>query len=401
MSNTLLLRARELTPKLVELRRTIHRNPELSFQEHRTAALVADTLQSMGISHQVEVGKTGVVGHLGSDGPMVALRGDMDALPIQELSEVEYASQVPGVMHACGHDVHTTCLLGAAMLLQEVGLKGRVRLLFQPSEEGMDSEGKSGAMRMVADGVMQNVSAVFGLHVHGDYPAGALICTPGPMAASMDNFSIVIKGTAAHGAYAYQGVDAILLAAQVVNGLHTIISRRISPLESGVVSVGIIQGGTKENNLTDRVELRGTIRSLDMAVRAALISEMERVCQIARALGGDYELHIQPGYPPVINDGAMTELVRRVADGLVGPEAVYNRSAEMGGEDFAFYLQHAPGCFFELGVRAPGGPNRPLHNPYFDIEESALAVGAAALAGVALAWLDQQALSPVSQPSAL
>jgi IAA-amino acid hydrolase len=388
MPDTLLYKARELTPKLVALRRSIHQHPELSFQEYRTAALVADTLGSLGIRCQTDIGLTGVVGYLGSEGPTVALRADMDALPIQELNQVEYASQISGVMHACGHDVHTACLLGAAMLLQEADLSGQVRLLFQPSEEGMDSEGKSGAMRMIDDGAIEGVSSVFGLHVHSDYPAGALICTPGSMAASLDNFRIVILGTAAHGAYAWQGIDAILLAAQVVNSIHTIVSRRISPISSGVISVGVIQGGTKENNLADRVELRGTIRSLDHGVRAALIQELERACQIARALGGDYEIHIQAGYPPVINDPEMTALVRQVATGLVGEDSVHARPAEMGGEDFACFMQHAPGCFFELGVQEPGGGIRPLHNPHFDIDESAIAVGAAALAGVALTWLD-------------
>jgi amidohydrolase len=401
MTKTFLLRARELLPQLIELRRTIHRHPELSFQEFQTAALVAETLQSLGIRHQVQVGKTGVVGHIGKEGPIVALRADMDALPIQELNEVEYASQVPDVMHACGHDVHTACLLGAAMLLQEIEVKGQVRLLFQPSEEGMDAEGKSGAMRMIDDGAMEDVSAVFGLHVHGDFPAGSLICTPGPMAASLDNFRAVIHGVAAHGAYAYQGVDAVLLAAQVVNSIHTIVSRRIPALDGGVISVGIIQGGTKENNLADFVELRGTIRSLNSSVKEMLIRELDRACQISRVLGGDYELYIQYGYPPVINDKKLTALVHRVAVELVGDQAVYERPPELGGEDFACYMQLAPGSFYELGVRTPDGPVRPLHNPHFDIDESALAIGAASLASVAMDWLQQYASTEVSHRAGL
>lgn len=385
----ILERARALAPTLTAIRRDIHQHPELSFQEHRTAALVADTLRSMGTPVDTNVGRTGVVGHLGTAGPIVALRADMDALPIQELNDVDYASQVPGVMHACGHDVHTTCLLGAAMLLRDMDLPGRVRLLFQPSEEGMDDEGKSGAMRMVEEGAFDGVSAVFGFHVHGSYPAGTVICTPGATAASMDNFRAVILGSAAHGAYPAEGVDAILLASQVVTTLHTIVSRRISAIDAGVISVGVIQGGTKENNLADRVELRGTIRSLDESVRQTLVHELDRSCQVAKTLGGDYELSIQGGFPPVVNDEKLTTLVSRVASEMVGPEAVLRRPPELGGEDFAFFLQQAPGCLFELGVRAPGGPVRHLHNPHFDIDESILPLGAAMLAGAALACFEQ------------
>ena len=235
MNSNVLQRASELAPRLIETRRTIHRHPELGFREHRTAALVADTLQSLGVRVETGVGKTGVVGHMGAEGPIVALRADMDALPIQELNRTDYASQVPGVMHACGHDVHTACLLGAAMLLKEADLKGQVRLLFQPSEEGMDDEGKSGAMRMIDEGAFENVEAVFGLHVDGDYATGTLACSPGIVMAAMDNFKVNILGSAAHGAQAYLGMDAMLLAAQVVSVIHTVVSRRISALESGGV----------------------------------------------------------------------------------------------------------------------------------------------------------------------
>lgn len=399
MDDTLLTGAQALAPKLVEIRHTLHRHPELSFQEHRTAALVAQTLQALDIRAEAGVAKTGVIGHLGGDGPVVALRADMDALPIQELNEVEYASQVPGVMHACGHDVHTACLLGAAMLLRDRVRHGQVRFLFQPSEEGMDRDGKSGARRMVEEGAFRGVSAVFGLHVHGSYPVGTVICSPGAMAATMDNFRAVIRGTAAHGAYPWEGVDAVLLASQIVTNLHTIVSRRISPIDSGVITVGMIHGGTKENNLADEVELRGTIRSLDLTVRDMLIQELDRACQLAQTLGGDYELSIQEGYPPVINDQQLTALVRRMATSIVGPDSVLQRPPEMGSEDFSFFLQLAPGCFFELGVGVPGQPLRPLHNPHFDIDESALPLGAALLAGVALAYLNQPSRLPAASPS--
>jgi amidohydrolase len=389
MENTFLRSAETLAPKLIEIRRALHRHPELSFEEHQTAELVAQILRSLGIDVETGVGKTGVVGHLGQEGPVVALRADMDALPIQELNEVDYASQVPGVMHACGHDVHTACLLGAAMLLRGVDLPGQVWLLFQPSEEGMDDEGKSGARRMVEEGAFDGVSAVFGLHVHGSYPAGTVICSSGSMAAAMDSFRAVIRGSAAHAAYAWEGVDAILLASQVVTNLHTIVSRRISPIDSGVISVGVIQGGSKENNLADQVELRGTIRSLHPAVRQVLFRELDRACQVAKALGGDYELRIQEGYPPVINDEELAALVRRVASNMVGPEAVHERPPELGSEDFSFFMQRAPGCYFELGVRVPGQPLRPMHSPHFDVDESMLPLGAAILAGVARAYLEE------------
>lgn len=386
---TLLEMAQVLAPRLSAIRREIHQHPELSFHEYRTAALVAETLRSLGVPVDTGIGKTGVVGHLGGTGRVVALRADMDALPIQELNKVEYASRVPGVMHACGHDVHTTCLLGAAMLLRDLVLPGQVRLLFQPSEEGMDKEGKSGAMRMVEEGACDGVSAVFGLHVHGGFPAGSVICADGAMAAATDNFRAVILGSCAHAAYPWEGVDAILLASQVVTNLHTIVSRRISPVNGGVISVGIMQGGSKENNLAERVELRGTIRSLTPAVRETLFYELDRACQISKVLGGDYELNIRRGYPPLINDKAHTDLVRQVALDTVGLDAVHERPPELGGEDFSFFLQQAPGCFFEVGVQAPGQPLRPPHSPHFDVDESVLPLGAAMLAGVARAYLQQ------------
>jgi IAA-amino acid hydrolase len=392
MKNTLLLRAGELAPRLIEIRRTIHRHPELGFREQRTAALVADTLHSLGARVETGVGKTGVVGHMGAEGPVVALRADMDALPIQELNQTDYASTVPGVMHACGHDVHTACLLGAAMLLKEVQLKGQVRLLFQPSEEGMDDEGKSGATRMIDEGAFENVEAVFGLHVDGRYTAGTLACSPGYVMAAMDNFEATILGNTAHGAQAYLGVDAVLLAAQVVSALHTVVSRRIPALDSGVISIGMIHGGTKENILAGQVELRGTIRSFEPEVRQTLIREIERACSVARALGGDYHLSIREGVPVLVNDPALTSFARKVARGLVGAKAVKEVKPEMGSEDFSLYTQRARGCYITLGTGVPGQPVRPLHHPCFDVDESALPLGAATLAQLAVSYLEERPL---------
>ena len=396
MNALILQRATAPAPRLIDIRRTIHRQPELGFSEYRTAALVADTLRSLGMGLETGVGKTGVVGHLGTKGQIVALRADMDALPIQELNQIDYASEVPDVMHACGHDVHTACLLGAAMILKEVDLQGRVRFLFQPSEEGMDDEGKSGAKRLVEEGAIENVQAVFGMHVDSKYEAGTLACSPGYVLAALDNFKIVILGRAAHGAQAYLGVDAISLAAQVVNALHTIVSRRIPALESAVISIGVIRGGTKENNLAEQVELLGTIRTFDPGTRKKLVDEIHKACSIARALGGDYQLTIQEGYPALRNDPGLVTFARGIAGDLVGRQAVKDVEPEMGSEDFSFYTQKIPGCYLSLGVRTPGQPMRPLHNPYFDIDEAVIPLGAAIMAELAIRYLEKSPLEKAS-----
>jgi amidohydrolase len=392
MHTTIHERANALAPKLIDIRRLIHRHPELGFREIHTAGLVADFLNLLGIEIKTGVAKTGVVGNLGTDGPIVALRADMDALPIQELNQVVYASEVPGVMHACGHDVHTTCLLGAAMLLKDMQLSGRVRFLFQPSEEGMDEEGKSGAWRMVEEGAFEQVQAVFGLHVDSKFASGVLACSPGYILAALDNFKIDILGRAAHGAQAYLGVDAISLAAQVVSALHTIVSRRVPALESAVLSIGMIQGGSKENNLAEQVELRGTIRTFDPKIRQKVIDEMHKACSIARVLGGDYQLTMQTGYPSLCNDSTLAAFARDLAAGLVGAQAVEDIQPEMGSEDFSFYTQKSPGCYLSLGVRPPGQPMRPLHNPNFDVDESVIPLGAAVLAELAYQYLEKKPL---------
>jgi IAA-amino acid hydrolase len=387
---TILDRARVLAPTLSAIRRNIHQHPELSFHEYRTAALVADTLRSLGIPIDTEIGKTGVVGHLGTAGPIVALRADMDALPMQELNEVEYVSQVPDVMHACGHDAHVACLLGAAMLLKDMNLSGRVCLLFQPSEEGMDDEGKSGAQRMIEDGAMDGVRAIFGLHVEPLHESCSIWLSEGPIASSLDDFKLVIKGIATHGASAYQGVDAILLTAQVVSALHTIVSRRIRPGKTGAVSVGTVQGGTRRNTLADRVEMEGTVRCYDPEVRQTLLAEVKRASELARTLGGDYELTFSGGYPSLINNADLTALVRSAAVQMLGEGAVHPLEPDPGSEDFSYLLEKAPGCYFLLGVHAPGDTQRFLHSPHLDIDESALPVGAAMLAQAALAFLEKQ-----------
>jgi amidohydrolase len=388
MTTAILQRAHELAPRLVEIRRAIHRHPELGFAEYRTAALVAEVLRSLGVETETGVGQTGVVGKLGNGEEVVGLRADMDALPIQESNQVDYASEVPGVMHACGHDVHTACLLGAAMLLKETKLNGQVRFLFQPSEEGMDETGQSGAQRMIAAGAIDQVRAMFGLHVDNKDETGTVACTPGYVLAAMDNFKIVILGRGAHGAQAYLGVDAISLAAQVIQAMHTIVSRRIPALDSAVISIGVIQGGTKENNLAEQVEMRGTLRSFDPEIRTKLIEEVDKACAITRALGGDYQLSIQAGYPALKNDLTLTALAQQVAVHLVGAEAVKTVRPEMGAEDFSYYTHQIPGCYLTLGSTPRGQPMRPHHQPGFDVDESVIPLGAALMAQLALGYLE-------------
>lgn len=391
----MLQRAQELSETLIALRRDIHSHPELGFQEHRTAQLVAQRLAELDIPARTGVGKTGVVAELGhaDAGACIALRADMDALPIQEENDVPYASQVPGVMHACGHDAHVACLLGAAQLLAEEAaagrLPGRVRLLFQPSEEGVDDEGLSGGMRMANEGAMEGASAAAALHVWADDPVGAMTVREGPTTAYPDKFEIVIKGKGAHGAYPHRAFDPIVIAAQVINALQMVVSRRTEPTRAKVLTIGSIHGGTKDNIIPEQVTMTGTIRTFEPETRAAMLAELERACGVARALGADFQLKLTPMYIPVVNDPKMTALVRQVGIDLLGPGSVLEATLEMGGEDFSYFLQKAPGCFFFLGAATPGQPKRLHHHPRFDIDERCLPLGTALLAEVAIRYLQQ------------
>jgi amidohydrolase len=385
-------RAQKLKEELVTLRRIIHRQPELSFQEHRTAELVADRLTELGIAVRRGVARTGVVGDLvGGDGPGIALRADMDALPMQEENEVPYASQVPGVMHACGHDVHVAWLLGAARLLAEEKaagrLPGRVRFLFQPSEESQDDEKLSGGMRMAGEGAMDGMDAAVALHVWADLPVGTIALRPGTNTAYPDKFVLVVRGQEAHGAFPHRGFDAIALAAQVIQALQLVISRRLDPTRGKVLTVGTIQGGSKDNIMAGQVTMTGTIRTFEPDTREALLAEMERACGVARALGGDFDLQIIPGYLPVVNDEGLTRLVGQVGAGLLGAENVLEAALEMGGEDFSYLCQDVPGCFVWVGGATPGGEKRLHHHPRFDVDEESLVVGAAVLAETALRFV--------------
>ncbi len=387
----MLERAQELANLLVELRRDFHCHPELSFREFRTARKVADRLSELDLAVRTDVGKTGVVADLGEEGPRIALRADMDALPLQEANDVSYASVNPGMMHACGHDVHVACLLGAAQLLAEEAsagrLPGQVRFLFQPSEEAQDEEGLSGAMRMVNEGAMEGVDAVVGLHVWADLRVGALSVREGPATAYPDKFRLVVEGQEAHGAYPHEGFDAITVSAQVINALQTVISRRLDPTRGRVLTIGTIQGGTKENIVAGQVSMTGTIRTFEPETRQALLEEMERACGVARALGGDFALSIYPGYHPVVNDPDLTALVRKAGEDLLGEGKVCESPLEMGGEDFCYFAEKAPGCFAFLGGAFSGEEPRLHHHPLFDVDERCLPIGTALLAESAIRFL--------------
>lgn len=381
----MLERARELHERIRDWRRMVHEYPELGFREERTAALIERTLRELGLPVQTGVARTGVIGTLdGGAGATVALRADIDALPIQEANDVPYASKVRGQMHACGHDAHVAMLLGAAVLLAEKPPPGRVRFLFQPSEEGPDSEGKSGGRRMLDEGAMQGVDAVFAQHVSNEYPLGTVAVRPGPVMAAADLFEMEIIGKGCHGAYPHKGIDPILLSAHVIVALQQIVARRVDPVEPGVVTVGSIEAGTKHNIIPERALLKGTIRSFNPEVRQLILEQLEEVGGVARAMGGDFRLFVVPGgYPATVNEDKMTVLVREAAGDLLGLENVLEVVPRMGAEDFSLLAQAAPGCFWSLGTRTPGEPERPGHSPTFDIDEGALPIGTALLAEVA------------------
>jgi amidohydrolase len=385
-------RARDLQDTIIGWRRDIHMHPELSFQEYRTARFVADRLAEMGIEAQVGVGKTGVVARIGEGHPAIGIRADMDALPIQETNDVPYASQTPGVMHACGHDAHTAILLGVARILNEMKDRpaGEIRLLFQPSEEDEDTEGKSGATRMIEDNALEELDAVIALHVSSGAPAGKIRINEGYASAAVDSFDAVIIGEGCHGAHPDTGIDPIYILAQVINAIHGIRARRIDPVLPAVISIGSVHGGSANNVIPDRVTLNGTIRSFDEETRSKLWEELQRAFGIARTLGGDYEIKYTRGYPSMYNDPEVAGTIRSVATEMLGTNGIYEEPAGMGAEDFSYMQQKAPGAMFNLGAKYDDF-NRPHHSPIFNINEESFPVGAAILAETAVRLLKAKA----------
>ncbi|MEC9466588.1 MAG: amidohydrolase [Myxococcota bacterium] len=367
-----------LESRIIETRRDIHKHPELSFQEFRTAELVAERLSSLGIAVKTGVGKTGVVGDLsgGSAGPTVALRADMDALPMQETSGLPFASIHEGVMHACGHDGHTAMLLGVAEALakRRESIQGNVRFIFQPAEEGF-----AGARFMVEDGAVEGVDEIYGAHLWNYQSFGTIGVRPGPVMAASDKFEISIEGIGGHGACPQGTVDPIVVSAHLICALQTIVSRNTNPLESTVVSVGMIEGGTNFNIISDTVHLKGTARAYTEQNRTLIKERMANIIDgIAKTFGAKIQFDYQDGYPPTINASEPALHLLHAAKRVVGDSAAGEPYLSMGGEDFSYFAQVVPGCYFFIGSapqdREP--MSVPHHCSHFDIDERALGVGA-------------------------
>lgn len=378
--------------ELVQIRRTIHANPELSFHEKETAKYIAGQLQQLGIPFTEGIGGYGIVAHVGhSDRKIVALRADFDALPIQEENEVAYASKNEGVMHACGHDVHTTCLLGAAKALKSIEdkLNGTVRLLFQPAEEKLPG----GASLMIADGALKDpdVQLIFGQHVFPDMEVGNVGFRSGMYMASADEIYITVHGKGGHAALPHTCIDPILVSAHLITALQQMVSRHARADIPTVLSIGKIQGLGATNVIPDKVVMEGTLRTLDEEWRGKLHGLIEKlVNQLCESMGAKAEIEIRKGYPCLINDPELTKWSKEKAIELLGAEHVHDLPLRMTAEDFAYYAQEIPACFYRLGTSNKSkNIGAPLHTSRFNIDESALEIGAAIMATLAAKALEE------------
>lgn len=384
----MLKNAHALTEEIIEWRRDFHMHPETGFEVHRTAGIVADELEKLGYRVRRGVGKTGVVADLGEGGPVVAIRADMDALPLQELNDFEYKSKVDGKMHACGHDSHTAMALGAATIFAKEKFPGTVRFLFQPAEEVADDEGKSGAQRMVENGAIEGVYFVIAQHIEPMSPVGTVDISAGPVYGGVDSWFGTIYGKGGHGAHPENAIDTFYLTAHVMLALNAIISRRLDPFAPAVVSIGSVNGGFTENVIPDSVRITGTLRFAEPEVQGQIHEEIRRAFDVAKALGGNYDLEFEIGGPPMINDEYVANKIRDVATDLLGKENVHESHKTLGAEDFGSFMEHAPGAMFQLGVQKKGHEDYPLHHPKFDLDERALPLGTAMLVETALRFLN-------------
>ncbi|MDI7246124.1 MAG: amidohydrolase [Bacillota bacterium] len=445
---TLLAMANDLLPQMIAVRRDLHMNPELGGEERRTAGMVASKLCELGASVREAVGGTGVVGvvwglgarpgpgscsrddtatgaagcggasagagsgvgasttpgpgpgigpgsgrrRVSTPGPCVALRADMDALPIEDRKDVDYRSRVPGVMHACGHDGHVAMLLGAAKLLSSLAgeFTGSVKLIFQPAEEG-----PGGAAPMIRDGALSDpdVCAIVATHLWPDLPTGVIAVKGGPVMAAADSITITIRGEGGHSAAPHRSVDAIVVAAQAVTSLQAIVSRQVNPVDPVVITIGTISGGYRHNVIADEVIMSGTVRTLNPALRKTIPDLIRRTLDgVTRSAGATFELAYSPGYPPLVNDDRVAAIVADSARKMLGRRRVIEDiEPSMGGEDFAHFLQEVPGAMFMLGAGNPDkGAGHPAHHPKFDFDESAMAIGAALMVDVAMELLERR-----------
>lgn len=380
----------ELTPSIIEMRRDFHRNPELGFQEFRTSARLAEFLEGLGLEVTRGIAETGLVARLkgAKPGKTVLVRADIDALPIHEETGAPYASQTPGVMHACGHDGHATIAAHVAAVFARMRdqIEGEVRFAFQPAEEIV-----SGARPMVEAGVLDGVDRVVGLHLYSLMPTGMVGVRPGPSMAAADAFTIFLKGKGTHAAMPHQGVDTVLIASQIIVALQSLVSRETDPINTSVISICTVLAGEGAHNIIpETVELRGTLRTFDAALRDKLIQRIEQLSKgMAEAMGGSAQVEWKPGSPAVVNDAAMTERFKAVAREVVGDQAVIETPPVMGGDDMSEFLLRRPGVYFWVGASDPStGKDKPHHHPGFDIDdERALPLATELLARTALDFL--------------
>lgn len=383
--------AEELFEYIRDLRRDFHRHPELGFQEVRTAGIVASELTNLGLEVSTGVGGTGVVATMegGSQEPVVLVRFDMDALPIQEETGAEYASQTPGVMHACGHDGHTAIGLAVARMLEshKAELGGTIKFVFQPAEEGL-----GGAEAMVADGVLENPrpDLSLSLHLWNDKPLGWIGVTPGPAMSASDRFTVQIVGRGGHGASPYLAIDPVVAGAQVITALQNIVSRNVNPLESAVVTVTSMSGGEAFNVIPEAVELKGTIRTYNPKIRKIVLERFEKITiGVAEALDCQAEVSFKRVTPAVVNDPKMTKRVQKVAAKLFPDSTIDHQERTMGSEDMAYMMEDIPGCYFFVGsANHEKGLDAAHHHPKFDFDEHALPRAAALMTSAVIEFLD-------------
>ena len=368
---------------LVDLRRDLHRHPELSWKEQRTSTKLAEAVAALGAVDVERVAGTGVIARFAGrnrNAPLVAVRGDIDALPIEEATGLPFASSSPGVMHACGHDIHSTWAIGAALLLSRNPAHGDVLVVLQPAEELGE-----GAKAILETGALDDVRAIFGGHVDRRFAVGQIVADDGPLAASTDTFEIELIGQGAHGARPHESADPIVGAAALITALQTIVARRIDPAAAAVVTVGSIHAGTASNIIPERATLTGTLRATTPETRAMIGSEVQR---IAESVAASYRLTarttVHLGTPPIVNPPQAASWARKAATSVLGSAAVVPFGVtNMGGEDFAFYLEKIPGCFMRVGAREEGGERLAAHSPRFTAAEESIFVGAAVLAEAA------------------